>query len=375
MKAISVLIKPASGNCNLRCKYCFYNSIIRNRETENYGMMDLDTLEILVKKVFESADIACTFAFQGGEPTLVGLDFYKTLIELQKKYNTKNIQVNNALQTNGIVIDDNWAKFLNKNNFLVGLSLDGPKDIHDTNRTDVNKKGSYNTVMNAVRLFNKYGVEYNILFVVNAYVARHITKIYNFFKKQKFNYLQFIPCLDPLEEKPGGHEYSLTPEKYATFLKTLFDLWHEDVVKGKMISIRTFDNYIGMLLGYRPEACGMMGECNCQFVIEADGGVYPCDFYVYDDWYMGNIKEQSFEELYNSNTAKNFIDVSKHVSPECKQCKWANICRGGCRRTREPFENGKPVLNYYCPSYMEFFEYAMPRMQQLARMFGRKITG
>jgi len=168
MKAISVLIKPASGNCNLRCKYCFYNSIIRSRETENYGMMDLNTLEILVKKVFESADIACTFAFQGGEPTLVGLDFYKTLIELQKKYNTKNIQVNNALQTNGIVIDENWAKFLNKNNFLVGLSLDGPKDIHDTNRIDMNKKGSFNIVMNTVRLFNKHGVEYNILFVINA---------------------------------------------------------------------------------------------------------------------------------------------------------------------------------------------------------------
>ncbi len=372
MPPLSMLIKPASGNCNLRCKYCFYNDISENRQTENYGIMEIETLEKLVEKAFDYAEQAVTFAFQGGEPTLVGLDFFRNLIEFEKKYNKNNIQVNNAIQTNGMIIDDKWAKFLADNKFLVGLSLDGPKDIHDSNRIDTKNKGSFNKVMNTVQVFNKYGVEYNILFVVNAYVARHINKIYNFFKKYNFQYLQFIPCLDPLNENPGQHEYSLTPKRYTEFLKKLFDLWYEDFIKGNMVSVRMFDNYVGMVMGYRAEACGMNGECMCQFVVEADGGVYPCDFYVIDEWYLGNLLSQGFAELRDSQAAKRFIETSRYVDPKCKECKWFGICGGGCRRTREPFENDKPVLNYFCSSYMEFFEYAIPRMQEMARILSKR---
>ena len=219
MPPLSLLIKPASGNCNLRCKYCFYHSIAENRTMPSYGRMTLETLEILVKKALDQADYSCTFAFQGGEPTLAGLDFYCKLIEYVKLYNTKKIKVNYAIQTNGMVIDNEWAKFLHEYNFLVGLSLDGYKDLHDIMRVDVASKGTFNRVMNTVELFNKYKVEYNILCVVNDYLACHVQKAYNFFKKNGFQYLQFIPCLDPLGEIPGGNEYSLTPERYALFLK------------------------------------------------------------------------------------------------------------------------------------------------------------
>ncbi len=372
MPPVNMLIKPASGNCNLRCKYCFYNDIAEHRQTESYGMMDIETLEILVKKAFEYAEYSCTFAFQGGEPTLVGLDFFKKLIDFQKKYNTKNIKVNNALQTNGMVIDNEWAQFLGENGFLVGLSLDGPKDIHDTMRVDAKGKGSFKKVLDTAKRFDRCKVEYNILFVVNGYVARHVNKIYNFYKKNNFKYIQPIPCLDPLDEKPGGHDFSLTPDRYAYFLKTLFDLWYEDVSKGNMISIRNFDNYVGMLMGYKPETCSMVGECTCQYVVEADGGVYPCDFYVFDEWYLGNIKGDDMRVMRESKTAKRFVEVSRHIDPMCKGCKWVQLCRGGCRRNREPFEDGKPVLNYYCPAYKEFFGYAMPRMQELARIFSQR---
>ncbi len=372
MPPISLLIKPASSNCNLRCKYCFYHSIAENRQTDSYGMMDIKTLETLVKKALEYADHACTFAFQGGEPTLVGLDFFRKLIEFEKKYNVKKVQINNALQTNGMVIDAEWAKFLAENRFLVGLSLDGPKDIHDSYRVGLGGKGSFLRIMETVNHFNKHKVEYNILFVVTAYVARHINKIYNFYKKHDFRYLQFIPCLDPLGEKPGGYEHSLTPERYAYFLKTLFDQWHADVVKGNMISIRYFDNIVGTAMGYRPEACGMSGVCSCQFVVEANGGVYPCDFYVIDKWYLGNLKHSSFGKIRNSKAANKFIEVSKHIDPKCKECRWFNLCRGGCRRDREPFEKNKPVLNRYCPAYMEFFEHAGDRILELARMFSQR---
>lgn len=366
MPPISLLIKPASSLCNIRCKYCFYHSLAENRSTESYGIMSIENLEALVKKTLEYADGICTFAFQGGEPTLAGLDFYRKFVEFEKKYNIKNVKVNNAIQTNGVVIDEEWAKFLAENNFLVGLSLDGPKDIHDGNRVDPQNEGTYNKVMKAVSLFDKYKVEYNILFVVNAYVARHAAKIYSFFKKCNFRYLQFIPCLDPLEEVPGGYPYSLKPDRLAIFMKTLFDLWYEDIMKDDYYSIRHFDNLVGMLMGYRPEACGMGGTCQCQFVVEADGSVYPCDFYVTDEWKIGNLLEMSFEDVLSSETARRFIESSHHIDPACKECKWLNICRGGCRRTREPYADEKPILNYFCPAYKDFYEYAMPRLQKVA---------
>ncbi len=369
MPPLSLLIKPASSLCNLRCRYCFYHSIAENRGTKSYGIMGPDTLEIIVKKALEFADYTCTFAFQGGEPTLAGLGFFRKLVELEKKYNIKGVQVNNAIQTNGMVIDDEWSEFFAQNNFLVGLSLDGPRELHDASRQDAAGKGSFNRVLKTVSLFNRHGVEYNILFVVDSSVARYAVKIYNFFKKNGFRYLQFIPCLDPLYEKPGGHEYSLTPERFSYFLKTLFDQWYSDIRKGDMISIRYFDNLVGMFMGIRPEACGMWGECSCQFVIEADGGVYPCDFYVTDEWYLGSIKEKGIEEIGHSENARRFIELSRYVDPECGTCRWANLCRGGCRRLREPFVGGKPVLNYLCQAYREFFEHAAGRLRELAVMF------
>lgn len=359
---LSLLIKPASSNCNLRCGYCFYNDIADKRTTSTFGMMTEQTLEKLVIKAMEAAGESCTFAFQGGEPTIIGLGYYRQLVELAGRYNIKKIKVNYTLQTNGLLINEEWADFLYKNKFLIGLSLDGPRNIHDAMRLDPSGKGTFNRVMDTVALFNKHKVEYNILCVVNVWVARHVNQVYSFYKKNHFKYLQFIPCLDPLGENPGGYAYSLSPERFTHFLKTLFDEWYRDFINGSKVSIRYFDNLIGMLLGYPPESCGMSGICTAYLVIEADGGVYPCDYYVLDNWYLGNINTLNFAEIHNNNVAKHFVQVSEHVSPECRSCKWYGLCRGGCRRNREPFENGKPALNYYCKSYREFFEYAVERL-------------
>ncbi len=369
MPPLSLLIKPASSLCNLRCKYCFYHSIADSRVVKSYGIMKEDTLELLVKRALEYADAACTFAFQGGEPTLAGLEYYEKLIELVKRYNVRNLRVNYAIQTNGMVIDEKWARFLSDNNFLTGISLDGYKDLHDASRFDAGEKGSFTRVMEALNLFNKFRAEYNILCVVNSHTARHIHKAYNFFKKNNFKYLQFIPCLDPLDEKPGGHDFSLTPERYTYFLKNLFDEWYKDIIKGDRISIRYFDNLVGMILGYPPESCGMAGICTAYFVVESDGGVYPCDFYVLDEWYLGNIREAGLNDLKNSGKAKEFVEISGYVDPRCNECGFYNLCRGGCRRSREPFMDGRPVLNYYCEAYKAFFEYAGSRLREIAFMF------
>jgi len=366
---LSLLIKPVSSLCNMRCKYCFYHSIAANRQTESYGIMSLETLEIIVKKALEFSDQFCTIAFQGGEPTLTGLNFFRRLVELQIKHNIKNVKINNAIQTNGIIIDEEWAKFLAENKFLTGISLDGPKEVHDENRYDADGKGSFNKVMKTIALFEKHKVDYNILSVVNSYTARHINKVYNFYKRNNFKFLQFIPCLDPLHEKHGHNEFSLSVERFTYFLNTLFDLWYADIMKGNIISIRYFDNLVRMVMNLNPEVCGMTGFCSCQFVIEADGGVYPCDFYVIDEWRLGNIKEMGFPELKHSGKCTLFEENSRYTDPECQRCKWLKICRGGCRRVRESFNGGRLVRNYFCDSYKEFYEHSFNRLQHIANMF------
>ena len=372
MPPISLLIKPASSKCNLRCKYCFYSWISENRTTQSYGIMNFNTLEILVRKSLEYSDNVCTFAFQGGEPTIAGLDFFKKFIELVKIYNTKQVAVNFALQTNGMLINEEWASFLVGNKFLVGLSLDGPKEIHNLHRIDGMKDGTFNRVMKTVEIFNKFEVEYNILYVVTSQSARYANKIYNFFKKNSFKYIQFISCLDPLEEERGLHPYSLKPEDLSKFLKITFDRWYEDFTKGDYVSVRYFDNLISMLLGYPPEACNMIGKCQCQCVVEADGGIYPCDFYVLDKWYLGNVKDKDLKDILNCEVSNKFIDESQVVSSECKECKWYGLCRGACKRERENFENEGLGLNYYCSSYKDFFDYAYPRLLSVARTVSRK---
>lgn len=368
MPPFTVLIKPTSSSCNLRCRYCFYENIANSREIASYGIMNFDILEHIIKKSLMNCHQSCTFAFQGGEPTLAGIDFFRYCLTLQQKYNTGNVHIYNSIQTNGILIDNEWAEFLGDNNFLVGISLDGLKEIHDKNRVYANDKGSFSKVMHAVSLFNNYNVEYNILSVVTENMARHANKVYNFYKKNNFKYIQFIKCLDPLEEEPGIHEYSLTPQRYAIFLKNIFDLWYEDILSGNRISIREFDNFISILLGYPPEACGMTGQCDGYMVVESDGSVYPCDFYVIDRWRLGNISESTFEQLKQCEGMNEFRLSSQHTDEKCKECKYFNLCRGGCRRNREPYKNGLPVPNYYCTAYYDFFEYTADRMKRLAAM-------
>ncbi|MBQ5986739.1 MAG: anaerobic sulfatase maturase [Clostridia bacterium] len=374
MPPLNMLIKPASGSCNLRCAYCFYYDEMENREQASYGRMTPETQELLVRRAFEYAEGSVMFSFQGGEPTLMGLPFYRRLLELQLRYNTRHIVVQNTIQTNGTLINGEWAAFLAENNFLVGLSLDGPREVQNKMRTDAKGKGTFDRVMQTVSLFEQYGVEYNILMVVNHYVARNIEKVYRFFKQHKIRFLQPSPCLDPIGVTPGSLPYSLTVEDYTYFLKTLFDLWYADFVKGDLMIIRTFDNYIGILMGYSPEICSMLGNCICQFVTEANGDVYPCDFYVLDEWRMGNIRESSFAELREGAVAKRFLSSSYKLPAECFGCEWFNLCKGGCRRNREPFAGDVPSDNQFCGAYKAFFAHAAPRMKQIAAFLVHKAA-
>lgn len=365
MPPLSLMIKPVSGLCNMHCRYCFYIDETKHRETPLYGTMESDTLDLLVRRVLAEAESSCTFGFQGGEPTLAGLDFFRRLIELEKRYNKKGLRISHALQTNGLTIDDAWARFLRENNFLVGLSLDGPKDIHDANRLDTSDKGTFTRVMRTVALFQKYGVEFNILAVVTNRSARHGRQIYDFFLKHGLTYQQYIACLDPLGEERGSHPHSLKPEAYGNFLITLFDLWYRDRSNGKFVYIRDFENLGNMVMGGEPERCGMSGRCVNQHIVEANGDVFPCDFYMLDDYRLGNLKTDDLAALDAGCAKCGFIKESAALPEECKACRWLPICRGGCRRDRQTAQLHQVGSNYFCAAFRKFYEHAFPKLLAL----------
>jgi len=359
MPNITVLIKPSSSMCQMRCKYCFYHDESLNRETVSYGFMSEETLEQIIKKTIEYSDTACTIAYQGGEPTLRGLEFFQKSIEFQKKYNTKNVKISNAIQTNGYSLDDAWGSFLKENHFLVGVSLDGIPYTHDTFRVDSKGEGTFERVLRSIELLKKYQVDYNILTVVNALTAKKITQIYRFFREQGFDYLQFIPCLNPLGKEQERFPYTLTAKAYSQFLRTLFDLWYNDLVNGHPVHIQQFEEYVQMLLFMPPGVCGMSGVCSMQNVVEADGEVYACDFYVLDEYRLGNLNEVSFDDINEKRKEIHFIEDSMVPHEDCKNCKYFALCRGGCRRHRTP-------KNCFCTAYYEFFDYAIERLEKIA---------
>lgn len=363
MKHLSLLIKPSSSLCNMKCKYCFYHSLADEREVRSYGLMSEKTAESIIKEAFKAAARSVHFAFQGGEPTLIGLEFYKKFIQIVNELNP-GLEISYSLQTNGLTVNDDFALFLKENSFLVGLSIDGTRDIHDFLRLDSAKKGTYGRVIKTARLFDKLHVQYNILVVMSSFIAKHIEKVYNSLKKEGFKYLQFIPCLDELDKPLFENSYSLTPELYAESLKQLFMLYYKDYFSGKYISIRYFDNLIFLTRGQNTEMCGMLGYCAGQFVIEGDGTVFPCDFYCVDNWVLGNINELSLEELYESENMNKFIKSSIINDEKCKICDVFALCRGGCRRHRDHYTNGKVGENIYCDALKEFLTFASPYLKR-----------
>lgn len=366
MPPVNFLIKPVSGSCNLECSYCFYRSEAENRTVASYGTMSGDTLKAVVEKGLRYSDAVCGFAFQGGEPTLAGLGFFQELVELERKYDTGRVKVLNSIQTNGTLLNEEWARFLHDNHFLVGLSLDGPQEVHDLNRPDRNRNGTWNRVLKAAGLLNRYRVQYNVLSVVTSHSSRHAGKIYDFFKKNGFWYLQFIPCLPPPGTGDNRPAYALKSGDLERFLKKLFDKWYGDFAKGDYVSVRYFDNLVRMIGGQRPEACNMRGTCGCGCVIEADGGMYPCDFYVLDRWKLGNIKTDAVEDMLRSETARTFIKSSETVSETCRKCGWFRLCRCGCRRECEPLPQDGGRANIFCKDYKGFLDYAYERLAHVS---------
>lgn len=329
--------------------------------------MSDETIEAIVRRALEHATVRCSFGFQGGEPTLAGLDFFRRVVELQKKYNTRQIEIQNALQTNGVLLDDEWASFFAREKFLIGVSLDGYESLHNLHRKDAQGEGTFSRVMRGLEALKRNRVEFNILTVVTAQTARHAKEAYAFFLRNGLVYQQYIACLDPTGESGGAHSYSLTPELYAKFLKDLFDVWYQDRAQGKFVYNRYFENLAAILLGRPVESCDLNGTCSIQYAIEGDGSVYPCDFYMLDEYRIGNIHSDTLEEIDRNRDRIRFIQQSAVLPEQCKNCCWLRLCRGGCARNRRPDSLDQAGLNVFCQSYQAFFPYMLPRMLELLR--------
>lgn len=357
MNNLTLLVKPASSACDMRCGYCFYSDVARRRAEGNRGIMDRRTSEELVSKIFAAAPARVSILFQGGEPLLAGLPFYENFVSLIKKHNANGIPVNLSIQTNGLSVDAEWAEFFRANGFLTGLSLDGPEDVHDAFRRDASGRGTFDRVLRAAETLAAHGAEFNVVSVVTDLSAGRAEETYRFFRSLGFRHLQFIPCMDDLD---GGAR--LSPEGWGRFLTDLFDPWYEDFVRGDVVGVRNFEDFVSALAGLSPATCGARGVCGVYFAVESDGSTYPCDFYCLDEYRLGSVFDP--EPFALDGKHRRFVEESLPVPDECAVCGYRRLCRNGCRRDRV----GNPPLNKYCSSLKAFFGAVSERLGNVLRI-------
>lgn len=377
MKSLQLLIKPASSLCDLKCKYCFYHDLATHQALSP-KIMSVETLELTIKRASEYFANApkdepsyLSILFQGGEPTLAGLDYFKQAIAFQKQYfaHLPQVQISNAIQTNGCKLDDELVSFLVANDFFFGISLDGPKALHDAMRIHRNGSGSYDEVRAGITKLQKFGAQFNVLCVLTDLNALNIKSVYEHFKELGFYNHQYIACLEPFE-RLGQHSKEpplfLSEQAYSQFLINIFDLWYQDLMeRGTYISIRHIENYLALLLNMNINSCNMTGVCQIQNVVESSGKIYPCDFFAHDDYELGNLKDHDFEYLQTNSKARTFIEQSHQLPNECQHCPYLSLCRNGCYRERL---NGK---NIHCAAFKAFFDARLDKLKQAAAHLAR----
>ncbi len=364
MQPFTLLIKPTGSDCNVDCEYCFYKC--RSPEVgQGRQRMSEQVLEKLVKDYMQLRFALAGFAWQGGEPTLMGLDFYKKAVEFQKEYGIAGQEVGNSLQTNAILLNETWCRFLHENNFLVGISIDGPKEFHDHYRLDHSGGGTFERVMRAIENCKQYQVEFNTLTLINAKNVMHPEQVFDFLTGLGVRYLQFIPCVEVEPATGKIADFSITPEQYGQFLCRLFDRWYEN--GPRKVSIRDFDSIVSYYVTGRQTLCTFDRQCSQYIVIEHTGDAFCCDFFVEPKWRLGNIFETPIEKLAASSIKRSFARAKTNLCTKCLVCRHLALCRGGCMKDRAPFDKdnfGKE--SYFCEAYKQFFDHATPRFKQLA---------
>jgi len=360
-----LLIKPAGADCNLRCAYCFYFEKSALYPQQRVHRMSNEVLREMVRQMMTSGQTELGFSWQGGEPTLCDLEFFRAAVRYQQEFGRTGQTVANSLQTNGILINDEWCEFFAQYKFLIGLSLDGPPDVHDHYRRFGDGRGSHEYALRAADLMNRHGVEFNILAVVNELSARHSARIYQYFREQDMRYFQFIPCIERDPQTGGPAPFSVSPEGYGDFLCGLFDEWVKNFENGwPVVSERTFDSLMHTYLGRPAPMCIFMETCGDYVVVEHSGDVYSCDFYVEPSCHLGNLFERDLSLLAASQKQVEFGERKRQRPPECDPCRWLPHCYGGCLKDRFaiPATEGR---DWFCTAYKRFFAHSEPTFIQL----------
>jgi len=371
-RVTSLLIKPASAVCNLDCSYCFY----LDREADPYKSlparrMTTETLERLVDTWLFYSYPASTFAFQGGEPTLAGLPFFEKVVEFQKHYGRNGQSVSNALQTNAILIDDHWARLFKEYNWLLGVSLDGPQEVNDLYRYNKEGRGTWKRVIQSIETLQKHQVEFNCLCVLSQANVDKPRELYRFYRSLGVDNLQFIPLAE-FDGKGNPLPFTIAPEQYGRFLCEVFDLWWPDRRK---VRIRFFDNTAEALAGMKPGTCTMHETCDSYVVVEYNGDVYPCDFFVEGGWKIGNMTLDSWSEIARRQRRFSFASKKTLAHPECQVCEYQSICHGGCPKFRHGPNGRFEDLDYFCSAYKMIFAKSVgPLKREVAKILGREAA-
>jgi len=363
-KPFSLLIKPASADCNLACTYCFYLDHCKLYPEKKIHRMSFETLETMIKKYMSTPQPVYSFGWQGGEPTLMGLDFFKKVVSLQQKYGRYGSTVANGLQTNGILINKEFAKFLSQYNFLVGISLDGPPEIHNCYRKFPNGEETHSYVMQGIKNLQENNVEFNILVLVNNLNVKKPKEIYYYLLDNQFYYHQYIECVE-FDEKGNLLPYSIqNPEDWGNFLCEIFDEWYKHHIR--KVSIRLFDSILTYLVEKKYIVCQMDNNCCQYFVIEYNGDVYPCDFFVEKELKIGNIHTGDFKNFLTSPIYLKFGKQKSNYNDLCKNCKFLKYCHGDCQKHRYYGEKNPKNLSFLCKGWKIFYEHALPKLKKLA---------
>ena len=365
-RAFHVMTKPIGPICNLDCEYCFYlDKEELYPETRSFRMDDA-ILENYVKQYIDAQEVnEVTFAWQGGEPTLMGVDFFRQAIRYQQKYRRPGMQIQNSFQTNATLLDDEWGEFFKRNKFLIGVSIDGPPEIHDKYRYDKRGRPSSEQVIRGLRVLQKHKVDYNILCVVNKHNAEYPKEVYNYFKELGAEFMQFIPAVEHFDGKNVSPR-SVTARQYGKFLCAIFDEWVVNDI-GR-IFVQIFDVALEAWLGYNPSLCVFNETCGDALAIEHNGDLYSCDHFVTPDYHVGNIEENTIAEMVDSTFQRKFGTDKRDTLPEyCRSCEVKFVCNGGCPKNRFiKTPTGEDGLNYLCAGYKQFFNHIDEPMKMMA---------
>ncbi len=363
MKPFTLLIKPASADCNLRCPYCFYLGTQGLYPSPYPRRMSPEVLHRLISTYMATDQPQYVFGWQGGEPTLMGVDFFREVTRLQQHYGRPGSVVTNGLQTNGTLLDDALAAHLAEYRFLVGVSLDGPAELHDHYRRDPRGQGSHAAVLDSLARLRRHHVEHNVLtLVTNANVTQAV-RVYRYLLDQGISYHQYIPCV---EFDPRGRPlpWTVTGEQWGQFLVALFEEWWTD---RDVVSVRLFDALLARLLGQSAPLCHLGTDCLQYFVVEYNGDVYPCDFFVTAETRLGSIGEDSWEALQQSPAYREFGAAKAQWHERCSTCNYLRWCAGDCLKHRYRTGRNPRALSWLCAGWQQFYAHALPRLRQHAR--------